>query len=181
MESSRTRISGTQDRYADVDVRQLLAEYVGVCNRALAENMDSFLFRQAKRLSRAMWEDARFRTVVYDGDPDNVLEEAIIRFDPHQRLLRLDNHGDGEITFTWKVPLAYLQDVVRTRPDWYADNPLMLDWKWFTGRVSDEWRHAKHDRKIIVGGAVLLLAGVMIGYGASRMLHDKGEAVDRDW
>lgn len=38
---------------------RLLEEYVDICNRAIAENEDRFVFRHAKKLNRALWGESK--------------------------------------------------------------------------------------------------------------------------
>jgi hypothetical protein len=123
----------------DQSVDQILARYLTICNRSLQENTDIFWYRQAKRINSALWGNANFHTVVYGDDPDDVLGEHTIHFDAERMRLNLLPEGDGEVAFEWKVPLAYLQDVV-DRPEWYLSNPLQLDLMWFGERIRTEAR-----------------------------------------
>jgi hypothetical protein len=120
------------------DVEKLLSDYLDLINRSLVENADLFWYRQAKRLNRMVWADANFRTIIYDGDPSNVVGEFTIHFDTDANELSILPPGDHRVAFAWKASLDYLRDVAESRPDWYLEHPMMLDWKWITERVRDE-------------------------------------------
>lgn len=154
------------------DLDRLMAQYVAFCNLVLAENQHRFLFRQARRLGRAIWGEARFRTIVYDRDPAQPLGEYILRFDPDAHLdpqakpLSILLPGDpsaGEVAMSWKVPVGYLHDVVTVRPSWYRRHPLMLDWNWITDRSRDEVR-----RRPMLAIAIVMAVGVLVGLASSR-------------
>jgi hypothetical protein len=130
--------NASTDKRNGGNAEHLLSDYIALCNRAIAENRDKFWYRQAKRLNRALWGGADFRTLVYDEDPDDVIGEFTIHFDPDGRELRLLPPGDHDVAFSWKVSTAYLRDVVLERPDWYLEHPAMLDWIWIRERVRDE-------------------------------------------
>lgn len=127
-------------REATDPIERLMASYIAICNRAIARNKDRFWFEQGKRLNRAIWGGSSFRTVVYDENPDDVLAEFEIMLDPEAEALGLIPPGAQEPSFSWKVPIGYLRDVVDERPDWYLEHPLALDGVWFADRVRDELR-----------------------------------------
>jgi hypothetical protein len=154
------------------DLDRLMARYVALCNLILSENQHRFLFRQARRLGRAMWGKARFRTIVYDRDPAQPLGDYILRFDPDAHLdpeaepLSILLPGDplaGEVAMSWKVSVGYLNDVVTVRPEWYRRHPLMLDWNWITDRSRDEVR-----RRPVLSTAIVMAVGIIAGLASSR-------------
>jgi hypothetical protein len=123
------------------DARRLLERYVEVCNRAIARNSHKTWFRRAKQASKLVVGGSKFRTIVYEGDPDNTVAEATLQFDAGQETVRVLKENDQDVAFSWKVSTSYLGDAADVRPDWYVANPLRLDWKWLSDRASDEWRH----------------------------------------
>lgn len=141
--------------------RELLAGYADVVNRAMQRNADKRWFRRAKQASKLLAGGSRFKTLVYDGDSDNVVAEAILHFDADRETVRVVEGKSGRVTFSWKVSTAYLRDVVDNRPDWYIDNPLQLDWKWLSDRAATEWRH--RDTEPVAMGFLLglVFAGIM--------------------
>ncbi|REL32949.1 hypothetical protein DYD21_14120 [Rhodohalobacter sp. SW132] len=84
------------------------------------------------------WDESNFHTIIYDKDPDIVLDEFVIHFNPDERELSLTSPQVKNVAFAWKVPRSCLQDVVENRSDWYVEHPLMLDWKWLTERTRTE-------------------------------------------
>lgn len=122
------------------EARQLLARYAELCNGAIRQNSHKTWFRKAKQASKLVAGNPKFRTIVYESDPDLPLAEATLQFDAGRDAVRILDGDDKDAAFTWKVSTSYLSDVVETRPDWYVANPLRLDWKWFADRVGDEWR-----------------------------------------
>jgi hypothetical protein len=158
------------DQRTGTDVEQLVEEYVAICNRAMAENEDRFLFRQAKKLNRALWGETNFRTLVYEGDPRNVVAEATLHFDPEQRALSVRQSPDGEVAFSWKVSRGYLEDVVRNRPAWYLEHPVRLDWNWVGDRAWDEARSRVEDRGAMVTAAAGFTIGLIVGSLVTRAI-----------
>jgi hypothetical protein len=118
----------------DVAIKDLMSEYLDVCNLAIDKNAGNFWYEKAIQLNNAIWEKPYFRVSVYDKDPDKTLEEFIVHFSTYNNRLSL-SHSVNEVEFSCKFPLSYIEDVL-TRPDFFIQNPLMLDWKWFTDRVS---------------------------------------------
>jgi hypothetical protein len=154
------------------DIDRLMAQYVALCNRVLAENEHRFLFRHAKRVSQAIWGDARFRTIVYERDPATPLGEYILHFIPQADLdppaeplsiLPPGHPSAHPVAFSWKVPVRYLNDVVTERPAWYRRHPLMLDWNWLTERSRDEVR-----RRPVLAIAIVMAAGIIAGMATGR-------------
>lgn len=139
----------------------LMSEYVALCNRAIAENADRLLFRQAERVSRALWGEAHFRTLVYEDHPRQVLTEYLLHFDADAGRLHLLPRGTEaeEVAFTWKTPVSYVRDVVENRPDWYLAHPMQLDWQWMRQRAGDELRERPRWATFgIAGGALVGVA-----------------------
>jgi hypothetical protein len=165
IDTARTTQGGT-------DFRQLLADYVEVCNRAIAESEGRFLYWQARKLNSGPWGELNVRALVYDGDPRAVVEEATLHFDPAHRRISIPQPPDGDILFSWKVSLEYLEDVVRNRPEWYVERPLMLDWKWLVGRARDESRvlSEDHDGRIAAVGVTI---GLLFGSAATYLLSSR--------
>jgi hypothetical protein len=148
------------DHRSSDELWKLMEEYVAVCNRILIENGDRLLFRQVRKLNAAVLGEVNFVTVVYGRDPDDVLGEFTIRFDPDDRLLRLaPSSATDEVAFRWKASRAYLEDVAIVRPDWYAEHPAMLDWMWFSDRTRDELEQRFPNGD----GVTTLLAGFGLG------------------
>jgi hypothetical protein len=155
--------SDSPRRDSEDKVERLLASYVDVCNRALLESRDRFLYRQMKQLNRLLWDGANFRTVVYDADPDDVRGEFTLHFDAQRWRLELLPPGDHDTAFTWRAPLRYLRDVAVNRPDWYVANPIMLDWNWLTGRLHDAVTSPKgQQRSLVIGVGVAVLATAVV-------------------
>jgi hypothetical protein len=152
----------------------LLTEYLEICNRAMAERTDLFWYRQAKRLNRAVWGESTYRTLVYDADPSAIIGEFAIRFDLEQRRLSLIEPGDHDYAFTWKVPLAYLRDVVIERPEWYLEHPLMLDGTWMARRFRDEVNQRLHRPR--ASHAASLALGAAAGVLVARTLSARRRA-----
>lgn len=150
------RVPGS--KAARTDVTRLIEKYVAVCNRAIAENEDRFLVKQARKLNRTLWGETHFRTLVYDHDPDHVVAEVTLHFDPDDRKLSVKGSPVEDVAFSWRVSLDYLEDVVR-RPDWYVEHPVKLDWDWLTHRVRDEARTRARDR----GSMARVAAGFAVG------------------
>jgi hypothetical protein len=138
------------------DLEGILSQYVSICNRIMAEHSDERWFRAGQGLNRAVLGETTLHTIVYDEHPDRVLGEFILHFDPETEELSLLPAGAREVSFTWKVPLTYLEDVVHERPGWYLEHPLMLDGMWVTERARDEVRANR-------GPLVAALAGLFIG------------------
>ncbi|MDM6909765.1 hypothetical protein QUG69_23800, partial [Enterobacter hormaechei] len=95
-------------------------------------------FRSAKRLGEAAFGGSNFRTIVYDEDPNEPRTEITLHYDSQAKMLRVLPPGGHEVAFTWKVSMPYLRDVVDRRPQWYMENPTMLDWNWLAHRIGDE-------------------------------------------
>jgi hypothetical protein len=154
------------------EATKLLSAYVALCNRVIAENRDRFWYRMAVQLSRRLFDRASFRTLVYDRDPWNVIEEHTLHYDADRQRLTLLPAGGATSSFAWKIPLDYLVDVVETRPGWYREHPTMLDWKWATERLADEAAPRAHAWRVVALGGlavvVLALAGGL--YAARRAL-----------
>jgi hypothetical protein len=117
-----------------IAIKDLMRDYLDICNRAIDENAGNFLFDKALKLNDAIWDNPYFSVSVYDQDPDKILDEFVVHFNTDNNRLSLSKKGH-EVDFSCKFTLSYLEDVVKTRPDWYIQNPLMLDWKWLTDRV----------------------------------------------
>jgi len=149
---------------------RLVEDYVDICNRAMAENMDRFLFRQAKRLNRKIWDGADFHTVVYDEHPERVVGEYTLRFDPDTARLRVLESGDHDAAFSWRVPLDYLNDVVNERPQWYLAHPIMLDGVWIADRVRDEFRTHRGSIAAVAAGVVV---GAALGALSVQLLRER--------
>lgn len=154
-------------------VQKLLADYVDVCNRAIAENEHRFVFRQAKKLNRQLWGEASFHTLVYEDDPRNVIEEATLHYDPRRLELSVEDSADGDVAFSWKLPIDYMEDVVQ-RPDWYVEHPAALDWNWLTERVRDESTALVTDRRAIAAGVAGIVAGVLLGMTVAALRQRSG-------
>jgi hypothetical protein len=149
------------------ELERLLLDYVALCNRAIAENVHAFWYRQAKRLNRALWGEANFRTLVYDENPSDPLAAFMIHFDAEEGVMSLASPEEHEFAFTWAAPLRYLEDVVHERPRWYLDHPMRLDWSWLQHRFRDEATHRFDGRSLAVGAllgaAVASLIGTLLG------------------
>jgi hypothetical protein len=154
------------------DSRQLLADYVEVCNRAIAENAGRFLYWQAKKLNSGFWGELNVRTLIYEGDPRAVVDEAVLHFDPAHRRLSMPRTPEGEILFSWKVSRTYLEDVARNRPEWYIEHPLMLDWKWLVGRARDESRVLSEDHSGVAAATGAAL-GLLVGSAATYLFSNR--------
>jgi hypothetical protein len=150
------------------NTEKLLSDYVDLCNRVMAENRDKFWYRQAKSLNRLLWGGANFRTVVYEGDPSNIVAEFTLHFDPDLRALQLLPPGDHKVAFTWKASTAYLRDVVHERPSWFLEHPLMLDWVWMKRRMGDQIAHRVDGRSHAAGVALGVAAAVLASAALSR-------------
>lgn len=122
------------DVLTGIVIKDLMYEYLDVCNLAIEKNSGNFWYDKAIQLNNAIWDKPYFRVSVYDKDPDKILEDFIVHFNTDKSGLSL-SHSFHEAEFSCKFPLSYLEDV-KTRPDFYIQNPLMLDWKWFTDRIS---------------------------------------------
>lgn len=153
--------STTSNPLARPDARNLLVRYAEVVNRAMRRNSHKAWFRKAKQASKLLVGGSKFRTIVYEDDPDKTVAEAILQFDPRTETVRVLEGKEGDVAFTWKVSTAYLSDVVEKRPDWYIDNPLRLDWKWLSDRVGGEWRHRETEPLALGFLAGLAFATVM--------------------
>jgi hypothetical protein len=127
----------------------------------MRRNSHKAWFRKAKQASKLLVGGSKFRTIVYEDDPDKTVAEAILQFDPRTETVRVLEGKEGDVAFTWKVSTAYLSDVVEKRPDWYIDNPLRLDWKWLSDRVGGEWRHRETEPLALGFLAGLAFATVM--------------------
>lgn len=151
----------TANPLAQPGASELLVGYTKVVNRAMRRNADKAWFRRAKQASKLLTGGSRFRTLVYDGHPDNIVAEAVLHFDADREAVQVLDDSSSRAVFSWKVSTAYLRDVVETRPDWYAANPLRLDWKWLSDRAATEWRH--RDTEPVAMGFLLglVFAGVM--------------------
>lgn len=137
----RTNLEGAKHRSgapAEQDVEALLSDYVALCNLAMAENQDKFWFRQAKRLTTAVLGGAKARTLVYDEEPGDVVGEFVVCLDPDRKVFKVQSpEEEKDTTYTWRVSTDFLKDVVHERPEWYLNNPTMLDWMWAKDRLSD--------------------------------------------
>jgi hypothetical protein len=118
----------------DIAIKGLMRDYLDICNRAIDENAGNFWYDKALKVNDAIWDNPWFRVSVYDQDPDKILDEFVVHFNTDNNRLSL-SETTHEVDYSWKFSLNYLEDV-KTRADWYIQNPLMLDWKWFTERVS---------------------------------------------
>lgn len=117
-------------------VEQVVSDYLDVCNKAFTEKTNSFLYERAKRLRIAFWGDSYFRTLVYDQSPRDVVGDCTIHLDAENRTVELAPGADHDVAFTWKAPLAYLEDVAR-RPQWYLERPFRLHSRWVSQRAGD--------------------------------------------
>jgi hypothetical protein len=143
------------------DARGLLKQYVSLCNQAITENRDKFWMKQAKQLNEKLWNGGNFRTIIYDQDPGAVIEEATVQFDQHGPSLRVLPPGDYAVTFSWKVPIDYLEEVL-AQPQAYLDNPLKLDWDWMKERVRDEASYRLDSSSLVAGVALGAVAGMVL-------------------
>ena len=160
--SSETGMSSTTPNpLGQSEARGLLQRYAEVCNRAIARNSHKTWFRKAKEASKLLVGGSKFRTLVYEGDPDNIVAEATLQFDARQETVRVLDGNDQDAAFTWKVSTSYLRDVADVRPDWYTANPLRLDWKWLSERAGDEWRHRETEPLALGFLAGLAFATIM--------------------
>jgi hypothetical protein len=151
------------EKQLDVGVQDLLSEYLNVCNRAMEENKHKFFYQQAKKLNRMVWDEANFHTIIYDEDPENVIGEFTIHFNSSEGKLSVLPSGNYEVAFSWKMPLNYLLDVVENRPEWYIDNPVMLDWAWLTLRVSTGLKSLMKKPRLLSATVVGFGIGVTVG------------------
>lgn len=152
----------------DTAVKQLLNDYLEIINRTIKENAGNFWYRKAIQISDDIWENPYFRVLVYDQDPDSILDDFIVHFDTDENRLSL-SHTDHEVEFSCKIPLNYLEDVVKTRPDWYIRNPLMLDWKWFTDRVGTGSRSFIQKNVYISAGLGLIAGAILAAFFTRRL------------
>jgi hypothetical protein len=151
----------------DIAIRELLNDYLDICNRAIEENAGNFWYEKAIQLNDAIWENPNFRVMVYDQDPDSIMDEYIVHFNTDITRLSL-SETDQEVEFSCKFPLSYLEDVVKTRPDWYIQNPLMLDWKWFTDRVETGSKNFFQKNKYLTVGLGLITGAALATFFARR-------------
>lgn len=154
------------------DAQALLKQYVSLCNQAIAENRNKFWMKQAKQLNRKLWNGGNFRTIIYDQDPGDVIEEATLHFDPNGPALRVLPPGDYDVAFSWKAPLNYLEEVL-AQPQAYLDNPLKLDWEWMKERVRDEASYRIDTGSMITGVAVGAVAGMVLSMLFSKRRKSK--------
>ena len=148
-------------------VEKLLSNYLDVCNRAIAENRNKFWFMAAKQLNGVLFGGENFHTLVIGEDGREVLGEFTLHFnaDDEERPLSLLAPGDHESVFSWRAPIAYLEEVVHERPDWYVAHPLQLDWAWMRHRASQA------TRKIDTGW---LVTGLVLGAAATALVMHAG-------
>jgi hypothetical protein len=145
------------------DLKLLLAEYIALCNRALAGSKERYWYKQVLRSSRALLGDeARIRTLIYAEDPDNVLGEFVVRFDPKEPALSLQPGGEQPPPVSWRVSAGYLRDVVYARPEWYLERPARLDWMWLKERVRDEVAQRVDVRSLLAGFALVALVAALL-------------------
>lgn len=164
--------ASTRSQY-DGPLEQLLSDYVALCNRAMAENKDRFWYRQARRLNRALLGGANFRTIVQGEDPDEVLGEFTIHFDPDDQVLSLLPPGNHDVAFSWRAPVGYLDDVVHERPEWYLERPMRLDWVWLKermGKAADRVDGRSLAAGFVLGAAAVLLAVCAVPRERERLL-----------
>lgn len=161
-----------KDNELDIALENMMLDYLAICNRAIQKNADKFLYQQAKKLNRMLCDESYVHTIVYDQNPNIVIGEFMIHFDPKDQKLSLAPLESQDVAFSWKVPHDYLQDVVETRPDWYIKHPVMLDWKWFRERTLTESRNliqTPHLLKTGIAGFILgSVAGALFVHLASR-------------
>lgn len=177
MNTTQTDLNKSSPTLRQKDPETLLKEYIAVCNRAIQENKDKFWMQQAEELGQRMLNGANFRTVIYDRNPGDVIDEATVRFDPHGPTLSALPPGRHNVKFSWKVPLSYLEDVV-DRAEWYVTNPLNLDWQWMKERAKDEAEYRIDTTSLAAGVALgaltgMLLASVFSGRRKKRNLPEE--------
>jgi hypothetical protein len=143
-----------------IAIKDLMHDYVDICNRAIEKNTGNFWYDKAIQLNDAIWDKPYFRVSVYDQNPDKILEHFIVHFNTDKSRLSL-SETDQEVEFSCKFTLNYLEDVVRTRPDYYIQNPLMLDWKWFTDRVGTGTKSFIQNNKYLSIGLGLITGALL--------------------
>jgi hypothetical protein len=151
----------------DIMIKDLLKDYLDICNRAIEENAGNFWYEKAIQLNDAIWENPDFRVLVYDQDPENIMEEFVVHFNTDTTRLNLSETA-REVEFSCKFSLGYLEDVVKTRPDWYIQNPLMLDWKWFSDRVKTGSRNFFQKNTYLAVGLGLITGAALAAFFVRR-------------
>jgi hypothetical protein len=154
-----------RETLSETAVKTLITDYLNICNRALRESVGDFWYELGKQINRTLWEEPNFRTLVYDQDPDIIIEDCIIHFDLEKRELSLIPAEEQQVACTWKVPLDYLKDVVENRPEWYIEHPVMLDWKWLTERTRTESRDIMRKPRLLRTA----IAGFLLGTAAGAL------------
>lgn len=136
-------------------VEKLMSDYLGVCNKAIAENQHKRWLKAGKRVNQALLGGKNFQAIVLGENSSEVLGDFAVHFaanDDEQPLSLLPD-GDHDTVFSWRAPLAYLEDVAHGRPEWYIAHPMRLDWSWLKHRAGQTARRV--DARWFVTGLVL--------------------------
>jgi CBS domain-containing protein len=112
--------------------RELLSDYLQVCNAAMSANKDSFLYKQLISLSGFVFSGRNFAALLYDDDPDLPDGVYTVRFTGDH--LELVSEGKRDVVFSCKMQRSYLRTVAENRQD-YIDHPEKLDWQWLKSRL----------------------------------------------
>lgn len=112
------------------EYEQLFADYIKVCNQALAENKEVFPYKQLANTTEGLLGGNRVKIVMYDDRP-----KACYALRLNDSNISSTQINDPEHTKeAWRVNYTYLKRVVEN-PEDYIKHPAKLDWDWLKSRL----------------------------------------------
>lgn len=112
--------------------RNLVSETLGVMNRSITRNEDSFPYKQILQLSEKALHGKRIGIAVYRDDAKHPHDFYTAEF--NEGRLSLLGRGKEDVSTTWTVSEDYLKKVAGD-PEPYIEHPEKLDWEWLRDRL----------------------------------------------
>ena len=109
----------------------LLGEALRIINRAIEAHEDTPPWREIVARTRGPEETPPFGVVIYDGDPENVVDRYAIR--AHAGRFEVTEHG-RRVPDDWHVSVDHLRRIV-AEPDRFIEAPERLGLAWLEARL----------------------------------------------
>ncbi len=109
--------------------KELFAQYVAVCNRALETHKDEFPYKQLWEMAQVALEKQPVSLAIYDDQLKAVYDVLL-----HDNHLNIVAESHAQPSHVWHMNRHYLEQVVNN-PDDYINNPAKIDWEWLKASV----------------------------------------------
>lgn len=116
-------------------IETLFSKYIGIVNRAIAQNRDRVPYKQLFAGGEKLLGEHRVGVVVYDKAGSNM--QFTIALD-NARFTIVDREEEqgstADTLIEWKVSVEHLEHVV-ANPQPYIESPIKLDLDWLETRI----------------------------------------------